>query len=258
MFYHKDFVAIPDQIMADMPDLKEYQLKREENLRETRRLGKNSVSDEPVLNKKQEYHLFRKMNYLKYKELSFGSTRDHLILANIPLVIFCKDKFSYNHISYDDAISHGTEALCHLVDKFDWTRGNKFSTYAIRGLKNKLTRDMYASRNTQKSKFLDMPKKSLLSVDLQVRTIRNSDKFIGITAWDETCELKEIIKSLTERQKTILHLHIVEGLTFRSASKRVGACPNVCGFHFKRAIEIIRSQLPEFQQVQTAGQGAKS
>ncbi|MDR1383598.1 MAG: sigma-70 family RNA polymerase sigma factor [Planctomycetaceae bacterium] len=110
--------------------------------------------DVPLLAHNQEQHLFRKMNYLKYKaallrnslnqeqpktdtmqqiEYCYNSSLDvknEIILANLRLVV----SIAKRHVSkirlLFDLISDGNISLMRAVDKFDYTRGNRFSTYA--------------------------------------------------------------------------------------------------------------------------------
>lgn len=113
-----------------------------------------SLYDVPLLSREQEYHLFRKYNYLKYRagqlrQMLIPSrastelmdrieqlyeqavkTKNRIVQANLRLVVsiakrhvgVCDDFFSL--------VSDGNISLMRAVDKFDYARGNKFSTYA--------------------------------------------------------------------------------------------------------------------------------
>jgi len=75
---------------------------------------------------------------------SYGETKDpklkeQLILAYAPLVKYVAGRLSVHigqHVEYDDLISYGVFGLIDAIDKFDYTKGVKFETYAalrIRG-----------------------------------------------------------------------------------------------------------------------------
>lgn len=108
----------------------------------------------PLLTREQEQHMFRKMNFLKHKaykiQASLDPTRakvadlkriDQLredALAVRDLLINCNQRLVYSqakrHLgpgeSIDDLVSDGNVSLMRAVEKFDYSRGNKFSTYA--------------------------------------------------------------------------------------------------------------------------------
>lgn len=143
------------EILADMPGLADFEAKR---------AGKSPPKDVPahmahlyewpLLNKEQEQHVFRKMNFLKHKLQKFQESldptkarvvdlirieefrdaikqcRDLLISCNQRLVYAqAKQKLAIGE-SIDDLVSDGNMSLMRAVEKFDYGRGNKFSTYA--------------------------------------------------------------------------------------------------------------------------------
>lgn len=56
---------------------------------------------------------------------------DRFVTSNLPLVIWAARKFGDNHqLPMIDVIQEGNVGLLHAVEKFDYTKGNKFSTYA--------------------------------------------------------------------------------------------------------------------------------
>lgn len=111
-----------------------------------------------VLTAEQEREFFRRMNYLKYRAnaLRFGLdplrpdmavvergqrflaaaqvTRDRLIESNMRLAISVVKKFVTARHSFDDMLSEGIFSLMQAVDKFDFDRGFRFSTYAYRAI----------------------------------------------------------------------------------------------------------------------------
>ena len=111
-----------------------------------------------VLTPEQEQALFRQMNYLKYRANMMRSrlsphepdeevlnkaerflaaaelVRDRIIRANMRLVISVVKKFVTPQNSFDDMLSDGIYSLMQAVDKFDYDRGFRFSTYAYRAI----------------------------------------------------------------------------------------------------------------------------
>jgi len=113
-----------------------------------------SLYEMPLLTREQEAHLFRKYNYLKYKgaKLRAGlnlsqpraavmdqiealyeqivQTKNEIARANLRLVV----SIAKRHVSPDqnffELVSDGNISLLRAVEKFDFARGFKFSTYA--------------------------------------------------------------------------------------------------------------------------------
>ena len=113
-----------------------------------------SLYEVPLLSRRQEGHLFRKMNYLKHKAAMLLAELDPLrpaarlmnrieklyeesvaikneiIRANLRLVVSVAKRYVGATRSLYDLISDGNMTLIRAVEKFDFARGNKFSTYA--------------------------------------------------------------------------------------------------------------------------------
>ncbi|MGW8255887.1 MAG: sigma-70 family RNA polymerase sigma factor [Thermoguttaceae bacterium] len=113
-----------------------------------------SLYEVPLLTRKQEAHLFRKMNYLKYKASKLRarldaerpksslmeqiertyeeaiSTKNQIIRANLRLVVSIAKRHVGPAENFFELISDGNMSLMRAVEKFDYSRGNKFSTYA--------------------------------------------------------------------------------------------------------------------------------
>jgi RNA polymerase primary sigma factor len=111
-----------------------------------------------LLTAEEERSLFRRMNYLKFRANSIRSTldpqnpdegaistietylasaliiRDHIVNANMRLVISIVKKFVTPQLSFDDMLSEGIWSLMQCVDKFNYDRGFRFSTYAYRSI----------------------------------------------------------------------------------------------------------------------------
>jgi RNA polymerase primary sigma factor len=108
----------------------------------------------PLLTREQEQYLFRKFNYLKHVAAKLRQqldpacakssvmdrierlyeqavqTKNQIVQANLRLVV----SIAKRHVSGSDdffgLVSDGNMSLIRAVEKFDYSRGNKFSTYA--------------------------------------------------------------------------------------------------------------------------------
>jgi RNA polymerase primary sigma factor len=75
--------------------------------------------------------------------------RHHFIEANVRLVQSIANRFSLPvHLDRDDVVQDGMIGLEKAVEKFDWRRGYKFSTYATWWIRQSIQRGLEASAST--------------------------------------------------------------------------------------------------------------
>lgn len=88
----------------------------------------------PLLTAKDEIELAKKA------EKNVKVARDKLISANLRLVVSIAKKYVGRGMSLLDLIEEGNIGLMRAVDKYDWRRGYKFSTYATWWIRQAITR----------------------------------------------------------------------------------------------------------------------
>jgi RNA polymerase primary sigma factor len=140
--------------------------------------------DAPLLTREQENHLFRKLNYLKYRAARLRATfvaacprdadldeierleaearavRDQIVRANLRLVVAIARKRVGPGESLAELISDGNLSLLRAAEKFDYARGFKFSTYASRAILNDYARGL-SEEKTRRARFVTGPEEAL-------------------------------------------------------------------------------------------------
>jgi RNA polymerase primary sigma factor len=170
-----DDPSLEAEILAPMPDAEAYQAKRRV-MHAPKDVSPELASCYvcPLLSKEQEQHLFRKMNFLKHKAAKLreqprkeggdinevdpshvgyqtlkeiedlqkeaNAVKELLINANMRLVVSIAKKHAGQMDTFFELVSDGNMSLIRAVEKFDFGRGFKFSTYASWAIMRKFAR----------------------------------------------------------------------------------------------------------------------
>src|SRR5580704_4956747 len=125
----------------------------------------------PLLTREQEAYYFRKMNYLKYKAARLRDKLDKtrplirgmdqieelldkaveiknfLIRSNLRLVVSIAKRHIKPTSNFFEMVSDGNMSLIRAIEKFDYTKGNKFSTYATWAIMKNFARSIPAEHS---------------------------------------------------------------------------------------------------------------
>ena len=124
-----DLVELDEEDLIDPVDLA-----AEYNLDDPVRMYLKEIGQIKLLTAEEEVELA--------KMVSEGSqyAKNKLTEANLRLVVSIAKKYSGRGLHILDLIQEGNTGLIRAVDKFDWTKGNKFSTYATWWIRQAITR----------------------------------------------------------------------------------------------------------------------
>jgi len=124
-----DLTTVEDEELVDPVELS-----AEYNLDDPVRMYLKEIGQIKLLSAEEEVELA--------KRVSEGDqmAKNKLTEANLRLVVSIAKKYSGRGLHILDLIQEGNTGLIRAVDKFDWTKGNKFSTYATWWIRQAITR----------------------------------------------------------------------------------------------------------------------
>lgn len=202
----------------------------------------------PLLTAEQERLLFRKMNYLRFQANRVRSAidpdyakkseldrfdrlvgdadrvRNWIARCNLRLVVSIARKFTDRDHTFDDLVSDGNVALLHAIEKFDYGRGFRFSTYATHAIRRAYYRKVQQQKRRRERMAL-APQELMNEATDPWEQLHLDEKQYGAV-----CDLiGRLSEELDEREQFILQARF--GLidsgqvqTLQSVAKSLGIC----------------------------------
>ena len=124
-----DLATLEEEDLVDPVDLA-----AEYNLDDPVRMYLKEIGQIKLLSAEEEVELAKRVSEGDQK------AKNKLTEANLRLVVSIAKKYSGRGLHILDLIQEGNTGLIRAVDKFDWTKGNKFSTYATWWIRQAITR----------------------------------------------------------------------------------------------------------------------
>lgn len=230
-----------------------------------------------LLTPEQERSLFQRMNFLRHQAalhrnrlnserpskmrielverlLSLADWhRDRLVEANMRLVFSIVKKFVNRNNAFDDLLSDGIVALMRAVDKFDYDRGFRFSTYATQVVRRNAYRNVVQKQN-ERAKMIDGLQEMGLDLSDEERQPAISER-----RWHELrSRLAVMLGDLDRREKFIIRARFSLGShrrvhTLQALADRLGVSKERVRQLEKRALDKLRLMAAEVHLAEFEG-----
>lgn len=133
----------------------------EVNLADPIRMYLKEIGKIPLLTAEQEVELAKRI------QAGDQEAKDQLIKANLRLVVSIAGHYNNRGMLYLDLIQEGNMGLIKAADKFDYTKGFKFSTYATWWIRQSITRAL-----ADQARTIRIPVHMVETINRLIRTNR--------------------------------------------------------------------------------------
>ena len=219
-----------------------------------------------LLTREEERQLFRRMNYLKFKAKQLRDNlaasqerignmneierllekslaiKNVLIRSNLRLVVSVARKHRRQQAGFFEMISDGNMTLIRAIEKFDYLRGTKFSTYATWAIMRSYARSIPAE-GTQLERFRTGTE-VVLTDEEDSRPAASADEKLAADKYET---LGSILGQLNEREQEAISLRFaLHGLSKPMTLEQIG---NRLGVSKERTRQIINAGLDKLRQI---------
>ena len=220
----------------------------------------------PLLTREEEGELFRRMNYLKFKAKQLRDTlpesrervrdmneierllekslaiKNVLIRSNLRLVVSVAGKHRRQSAGFFELISDGNMTLIRSIEKFDYSRGTKFSTYATWAIMRSYARSI-PKEGTQLQRFRTGSETVLIDEE-DDRRAASTDEKLATTQYET---LGSILGQLNEREQEAISLRFaLHGTSAPLTLEQIG---DRLGVSKERTRQIINTGLEKLRKI---------
>jgi len=273
--YHESFddLAMEAIIVADMPGAEAFEASRRQ-MRIPKDAPPELVSnyEMPLLTKEQEQHLFRKMNFLKYHAaklldemklpsglinylklrvealdqieddlMEANKVKELLIRCNMRLVTSIAKRHAGQTENFFELLSDGNMSLMRAVEKFDYSRGNKFSTYGSWAIMKNFARSIPDEKN-RRERFVTGNEEVFDAAEDK----RTDEQECLAAAEQATAKVNRLLEYLEPREREIIRMRAgldngADGMTLEKIGEKLGITKERVRQLNVRAMKKLRS-----------------
>ena len=224
----EDFVSLADENLRAARNLcAEYAKHSEDPDPKVRRHLSTQVREMQLRNWMNEEELGARHSELKHWHGKALKAKTEMVEANLRLVISIAKKYTNRGLSFLDLIQEGNMGLMKAVEKFEYRRGYKFSTYATWWIRQAITRSIADQARTIRipvhmietiNKLVRTGRQMQQPISLQAPVGDSEDTSFGDFIEDKGAEnpadqaaivllkdkIKDVLDTLTERERQVL------------------------------------------------------
>ena len=161
-----------------------------------------AIGKHKLLTKQEEILLAQKI------EAGDQLARDKMIQSNLRLAVSIAKKYYKSGCSMEDLIQESNIGLMKAVEKFDWRKGFKFSTYACWWIKQAVTRHIAMNKSTVR-----IPSHAVsISKNIQKMIEEYEEEFGTLPTNEEICESLGVSEKMAKASLDSLKLRYLVSL----------------------------------------------
>ena len=157
---------------------------------------KDKVEDEIGISSKA---LRQSLKRIEKAERDFAGAKNELVKANLRLVVSIAKRYMNRGLSLLDLIQEGNIGLMKAVDRFEYKRGYKFSTYATWWIRQSITRSI-----ADQARTIRIPVHMIETINKIIRVSRGLVQDLGREPYPD--EIAEKIGFSSDKVRRVLRI----------------------------------------------------